>query len=336
MSYERADLKLPLRLFLAIVCLFHVTKGAASDKSDDARSLLRAAAERSLLTGDRQFPFRLDTSFSVRGLGPKRSDGRYSWLLTSSGDWAKQLAFTDYDDLQIGRGDNVWIKRSIDFQPLQAALVQNAFQVHQYLDDTAISIDRYYTVSEHYQKLRCADISRGRLHHTACIDPDGNLARVKQGIHVEYEYSDFRAVGKKFLPHRIVAARRGSVLLEINVEKVSAGEGVANNTPEPPEGAIQQTGCLAPSLPRLIDQPRPDYPSHALDAFHQGQVILYLRVGRDGKVQKAVVTQSAGESLDTSVLDAARHAQYEPATCGNVPVESETELSNTFTIQVAE
>ena len=97
---------------------------------------------------------------------------------------------------------------------------------------------------------------------------------------------------------------------------------------------MQRTGCLAPSLPRLKEQPRADYPSHALDAFHQGQVILYVLVGSDGKVQRAVVTQSAGESLDSSVLDAARHVQYEPAMCGNVPVESETELSNTFTIQI--
>jgi TonB family protein len=336
MSCERAGMKLRPRLSLAMMCLFLAANVAANDKAEEnGRLILKTAAERSLLRADRQFPFRLDASFTIYGVGPKRLGGRYSWLLTSTGDWAKQLSFADYSDLQIGRGDNVWIKRSVDFQPLQAALVQNAFHVPQYLNQAG-DTDRGFTISEHHKKLRCADISRGRLHHTACIDPDGNLTKVKQGLRVEYEYSDYRAVGEKFVPYKIVATRAGTVLLEINIDKVSTGEDLSGNVPEPPEGAIQRTGCLAPSLPRLKDQLRPDYPSHALDAFHQGQVILYLRVGSDGTVQKAVVTQSAGESLDSSVLDAARHAQYEPSTCGNVPVESETELSNTFMIRIAE
>ncbi|HST12342.1 MAG TPA: energy transducer TonB [Terriglobales bacterium] len=329
------DFKLRLRFSLAIVYLFLVANAVANDKAEqEARPLLKAAAERSLLSADRQFPFRLDTSFIVHGLSAKRLSGRYSWLVTFSGDWAKQLAFADFSDLQIGRGDTVWVKRSAEFQPLQAALVQNAFHVQQYLDQTGNTIDRYYTLSEHHKKLRCADISRGRLHHTACIDPNGNLSKVKQGLHIEYEYSDYRVVGEKILPHKIVATRVGTVLLEINVDKLSTGEDVARNVPEPPEGSIQRAGCLAPSLPRLKDQPRPDYPSHALDANHQGQVILYVQIGKDGKVQKAVVTQSAGESLDSSVMDAVQHAQYEPAMCGTTPVESETELSNTFFIQV--
>jgi TonB family protein len=269
-------------------------------------------------------------------LSAKRLDGRYSWLLTSRGDWAKQLAFADYNDLQIGRGDTLWVKRSVDFQPLQAALEQNAFRVRQYLDQAGNNVDRYYTVSEHHRKLRCFEISRGRLHHTACINPEGNLAKVKQGLRVEYEYSDYRAVGETLVPQKVIATRGGTVLMEINVDKLSTAEDVVRSVPEPPEGVYQRTGCLAPSLPRLKDQPRPDHPSHALDAFRQGQVILYLSVGSDGKVLKAVVTQSAGESLDSSVLDAARHVQYEPAMCGNVPVESETELSNTFFIQVAD
>ena len=335
MRCERADLKPLLRLSLAIMCMFLVANAAANGRAEEkAQPILNAAAERSLLRADQQFPFRLDASFIVHGLSAKRVDGRYSWLLTSGGDWAKQLAFADYNDLQIGRGDALWVKRSVDFQPLQAALVQIAFRVRQYLGQNGETIDRYYTMSEHHRKLRCADISRGRLHHTACIDPEGNLAKVKQGLRVEYEYSYHRAVEEKFVPHKIVATRVGTVLLEISVDQLSTGEDVVRNVPDPPEGAIHRTGCLAPSLPRLEDQPRPDYPSHALDAFHQGQVILYVQVGSDGKVQKAVVTQSAGESLDSSVLDAVRHARYEPATCGNTPVESETELSNTFIIQV--
>jgi TonB family protein len=336
MRCERAGLKLLVRLLLP-VCFFFVAHAAAKNQAaQDMLPLLRSAAQRSLLTGDTQAPFRLDATFTLHDLGRNRQEGRYSWLLTSSGDWAKQLAFADYNDLQIGRGDNVWVNRTVDFQPLQAALVQNAFRIRQYLDESALSVDRYYTLSEHHKKLRCADVSRGRLRHTACIDPDGNLSKIKHGIHVEYEYSDFRPVGSKFLPHRIVASRNGRALLEVNVEKVLAGDGVAQNVPEPPEGSVQRKGCLSPTLPRLKEHPPVDYPSPALDAFRQGQVVLYLHVGIDGKIQKAAVTQSAGESLDAAVLDVARHTRYEPATCGNIPVESETELSNTFSIQVVE
>jgi len=113
------------------------------------------------------------------------------------------------------------------------------------------------------------------------------------------------------------------------------GEEVARKVSEPPEGAIQRAACLAPGLPRLGDHSRVEYPAWARGAFRRGQVISHLLIGTDGKVQKAVVPKSAGELLDCS-LDVMGHAQYEPATCGNISVESETELFNTFSIQTVE
>jgi hypothetical protein len=164
MSCERADLKRRLRPSLAILCLFLVASATANDKAkEEAHSLLKAAAERSLLAADRQFPFRLDANFTVHGLGANRLDGRYSWALTSSGDWAKQLAFADYNDWQIGRGDTLWEKRSVDFQPLQAALVQNAVYVNIWTNPpiASIGITRYLSTTgscaaRPYRAVDCA------------------------------------------------------------------------------------------------------------------------------------------------------------------------------------
>src|SRR6266705_403300 len=159
-------------LFLAL------TVEAKEKPEEKARPLLKAAAERSLLNADSKSPFRVTASFTVYGLSAKRLDGKYDWLVNSEGDWVKHLSFADYTDLQIGRGSSVQIKRSVQFQPIQAAIVQNAFSNHLYLDQAGDISERFFTMSENHVKLRCADLLNGKYRRSICIDPDQNLRTV--------------------------------------------------------------------------------------------------------------------------------------------------------------
>src|SRR5262249_47049207 len=113
MSCERPELKRRLCASLAIAYLFSAANAVANDKAEEqARPLLKAATERSLLSGDVASPYSLAASFSVHLPGAKRVDGKYVSSLTNTGDWAKQLLFADYSDLQVGHGSTVWVKRS--------------------------------------------------------------------------------------------------------------------------------------------------------------------------------------------------------------------------------
>jgi TonB family protein len=304
---------------------------------EQARPLLKSAAERSLLNADRKTPFSLTAAFTVHGLSAKRLDGKYGWLVNSEGDWAKHLSFADYKDLEIGRGSSVRIKRSVQFQPIQAAIVQNAFSNPLYIDQAGDVVERFFMTSENHVKLRCADLIRGKSRRTICIDPDQNLRTIAfKSSRIIYEYSDYKPAGRKFVPHRITAKRGSTTLLEMSVEEVALDSELDSRLPDPPEGAIQRSGCLAPSLPTLKHSEVPGFPMSAPIANFQGQVMIYVLIGSDGTVRNPVVTQTGGESLDSSALEAVRHWQYEPAKCGDTPVEFETEVPVNFIMQVRE
>ena len=322
-----------------VISLLLLTATASGKEKPEvqARPLLEAAAERSLLNADSKSPFSLTASFTVYGLSAKRFDGKYEWLVNSEGGWVKRLSFADYTDLQIGRGSIVQIKRSVPFQPIQAAIVQNAFSNHMYLGDAGDTIERFFTTSENHVKLRCADLLNGKYRRTICVDPDQNLKMSAfKFSRISYEYSDYRPAGRKFVPHRITARRGSNTLLEINVERVALDAEVDVRLPDPPEGAIQRSGCLAPTLPMLKRSEYPGFPMNVPVANREGQAIFYVLIGSDGTVRNPVVIQTAGEAWDSAARDALRHWQYDPAKCGATPVEFETEVPVNFSVEVQE
>ena len=323
-----------------LLSLLSTISVSAKEKPEEkARPLLDAALERSLLRTDSNSPFNLSAKFIVYGLGAKRQDGKYAWSMNSSGDWAKQVSFADYSDLQIGRGSTVWTKRSVAFQPLQAALVQNAFRIQQFLAQAGDTVDRYYTTTEHHVKMRCTDLLHGekvwKQVRTICVDPQQNLRSIELGSSkIVYQYLDYKFVGGKSAPSKIIATRDGTTLLEVEIDRISVDSEVDSPMPEVPPGAIQRIGCIAPTLPILKRSVPPDYPLDALQLHPKGQVMLYVLIGSDGTVRNAVVTQTAGEALDSAVLNAVRQRQYEPAKCGTTPVEFEAEVPANFRLEI--
>jgi hypothetical protein len=289
------------------------------------------------LNADGRSPFSLTATFTVYGLSAKRFDGKYEWLVNSQGDWVKRLSFADYTDLQIGRGSTVRIKRSVQFQPIQAAIVQNAFSNQMYLEQAGDTIERFFTTSENHLKLRCAELLNGKYRRTMCVDPDQNLkTSAFKFSRISYEYSDYRPAGRKFVPYRIIARRGSNTLLEVKVERVALDSEVDPRLPDPPEGAVQRGGCLAPTLPKLKRSEFPGFPMNIPAANREGQAIFYVLIGSDGTVRNPVVIQTAGESWDSVALEALRHWQYEPAKCGATAVEFETEVPVNFSVEVQE
>ena len=310
----------------------------AKEPEDTARSILKAGAACSLLSSDPAAPHSLAASFSVHLSGARRVDGKYVLSVTPRGDWAKQLFFADYSDLQVARGATVWIQRSVPFQPLQAAIVQNAFNSPLHIDEPGDVVDRYFKISDHHIiELRCVDLLRGRSRRTFCVDPDQNLTTITlHSTRITYQYSDFRPVGKRFVPYRITGTHWGKAVLDIKLDKVALDSETVSQLPTPAEGSLKRAGCLSPTLPTLKHSEFPGFPMSGPQVNSLRRVMLYALIGSDGSVKNATVTQTGGQAFDSSALEAVRRWQYEPAKCGDTPVEFETELSLNFSMEIQE
>ena len=84
------------------------------------------------------------------------------------------------------------------------------------------------------------------------------------------------------------------------------------------------------SNPRLLAQPRPEYPEIMRMAGVEGVVVLKVLVGPDGLVQQAVVTRGVHPLLDRAALQAVWRCHFSPATQRTIPVRAWVEVPYRF------
>lgn len=316
--------------FLVALCCSSMAK---DDPSEKARPLLKAAAERSLFHAERDAAFGLLFSFDLRIWGAKPERGAYSWLVTPQGDSRQETRLPGYSDLEINRGTDLWIKRSVNSRTLPASWVEGGFSNFLYLDRAEDQVTRFWNTSEHHVDLRCVDLIRNMAERTLCFDQENNLRKVEiRNSYTTYEFSDYRQIGSKFAPGKIAVTHEGRIVIDGAMQLLTAEPKYDRSLLDPPAGAVKRVGCLRPSLPSLKKKVDPEYPSTFRSAHRQGTVIAYVLIASDGSVQEPTIIQTGGQYLDASVLKALPKWQFEPAKCGENPIEFDAEITIDFSL----
>ncbi len=108
----------------------------------------------------------------------------------------------------------------------------------------------------------------------------------------------------------------------------------AEPPPAPPAPAVapKQAKVDAPPKPRKAI--RPEYPKGARQRGEQGDVVLEIRVGESGSVERVEVVSSCGfPELDEAAVRAAKAARFTPAKSGSRSVASTARLTLTFRLK---
>jgi protein TonB len=84
---------------------------------------------------------------------------------------------------------------------------------------------------------------------------------------------------------------------------------------------------------KLINGPKPVYPTIAKSARIQGTVVLQAIIAEDGTVQKLTVLSSANPLLTPAAIEAVKKWVYQPTLLNNEPVQVITEITVNFTLQ---
>ena len=217
--------------------------------------------------------------------------------------------------------------------PPSAVWLEGAFSNFLYLNRTEDEITRYWTTSEHHVQLSCVDLLRDKAARTLCFDSEDNLRKVEiKDSFTKYEFAEFRPVGNKVAPYKIVVTREGRVVIDGTVDVLTPSVAVDSAMLVPPADSIKRGGCLNPALPTLRSKVDPEYPSTFRSAHREGTVTAYVLIARDGTIQNPRIIQTGGDYLDTSVLKAVRKWQFEPAKCGDMPIDFEAEITVDFAL----
>ncbi|NQV20615.1 MAG: energy transducer TonB [Rhodospirillales bacterium] len=98
----------------------------------------------------------------------------------------------------------------------------------------------------------------------------------------------------------------------------------------------QSAGTVAPltSVRPASGNPSPKYPGMSRRRGEEGQVVLRVVVGPDGRAVSLSVAQSSGfRRLDQAALDAVRHWRFDPARRGPMPVKGVVRIPIRFVLK---
>jgi len=84
--------------------------------------------------------------------------------------------------------------------------------------------------------------------------------------------------------------------------------------------------------PEIVSYVPPEYSEFAREAGLEGQVLVDVLVGTDGRVKQARISRSVHQVLDAAALVAARRATFTPGKQRNIPVEVWVTLPYNFTL----
>ncbi|MEM7247933.1 MAG: TonB family protein [Acidobacteriota bacterium] len=98
--------------------------------------------------------------------------------------------------------------------------------------------------------------------------------------------------------------------------------GMPKGPPVRPRADPVREGTMGLENPRLVKDPRPDYPAVARRAQFEGTVIIEAVIGSDGRVKRTRLLRGVGRfGLDEAALEAVRKRVYEPGRLEGRPVE---------------
>ena len=86
---------------------------------------------------------------------------------------------------------------------------------------------------------------------------------------------------------------------------------------------------MDPAKTELLHKVAPHYPKHARNAKIEGSVVLWIMIGKDGKI-KSVKPQSGPEELIPAAMKAVKQWRYAPFHCNGEIVEVETDIHVNF------
>jgi TonB family protein len=84
------------------------------------------------------------------------------------------------------------------------------------------------------------------------------------------------------------------------------------------------------TAPRTLYAPDPEYSEEARKAKYQGTVILWVRVGANGRVQEIHVQRSLGMGLDEKAIESVKQWKFEPGRKNGQPVPVQINVEVNF------
>jgi TonB family protein len=191
--------------------------------------------------------------------------------------------------------------------------------------------------SEKIGKLRAECINVKNTPGRMCLEPASARALQWEGDGSRFEYSDYAPVGSASFPMAIRQMSGEQTLLDSHIEITTPASFPETLFAAPDSATMADyptctnaSGTLQGST--LEKRVMPEYPQNAKAAHHQGNVLLYAIVGKDGSVEMLKPIVATWPELQTAAINAVKDWKYSPYLVCGQPVEMEMLISVNYSL----
>lgn len=320
-----------LSLGRGILVLF-LLASIAWAKDDHAQQLLDSASALVNISAENSKPFQVTADFHVQAAVP--ADGHVVWKWASKNQWSREITLLDYYQLEVRKGDNLYLTRNAPVTPLRVRDVLGLLGVFNSGHEQAGKVKRR---NEGGVPLQCieteSNFSQSRpFKRTVCINPTNEVVSVAskyQGGDRRGEFSSYHAFRENHYPAHFRATQNGSTIVDIH--NVSLSEATFRGADFiPPANAIVRRQCEGMTHPVAVSDPEPSFPNSIHRTPMTGTSMVAITVLTDGSVTNVQLLFSAGAEMDESARKTIQTWKFKPAMCGNEPVVSDAMVEVNF------
>jgi TonB family protein len=290
--------------------------------------------------------FQMKASVQVHYQG----EGSYQLLWNGPNQWREEIRLPGYTEVQVGGKGTVWIQRSTDFLPLRIYDLHAALGFGSGVSGSGSGPTGSLVQSSLTQKDKIKKIHERKKHgemqtcieyedeversSEVCVNESTNtLVRGSSSFNSSYVGKDLQPVGGgKVYPRFLSFVENGTTVAKANISEFTTSDQFPPNSFTPPAGVSPQAGCMNPTPFRLLKKVTPQYPKSARESRTQGLVAIDAWIGLDGIPRIGKVVEQVSPDLEQSSISAVKEWRYEPATCNGKPVEVQTVLRFSYTL----
>jgi TonB family protein len=185
--------------------------------------------------------------------------------------------------------------------------------------------------------LNMKDASGSAFGPTWCLDTDKRVLRIKylsQGLRVSY--NNIFKFQSRLVAGDLQAVQQGNLVLTAHLNSIEALAAINEANFIPPPDAIQpklRTNHISAAVTQgfVLRKVAPEYPPSAKASHVTGTVVLQAIIANDGSLKNLHVLNGPA-ILQQAALDAVKQWVYRPYLLYDEPVEVETTINLTFTL----
>jgi TonB family protein len=315
---------LALALLVTLPTLSHSAAVPSDDLHARANSVLVQAQKAAVFDADTNgIPFHESVSFVFSGLVQGEKKGTFVRDWVSKEQWRWKWELPDYQEINVRNGKQIGERETAEFESVRIQQLRWAlppFPLMLGQNDLVKKIEPVKVNGLDAQCIRFEAIrGRDRWDREICINAANNTLARWSDERRQIEWTDYIPFRATFYPRHLVVRELGNKIIEADIEFREAPE-FSHQAFEIPSDMRVRKACEHFTQPIVTREQKPEYPRRIGVRTIKAEVVVQVKVGVQGKVDAAQITETGGDDLDRAALDAVKKWEFEPAKCDGDPV----------------